>query len=591
MQDESFARLFVRLWRLFTADQRRRFVRLQLLSLAMGLSTLLGVTAVLPFLAVCTDPGLVARNAWLARLAAAAGLEGQGFVAFLGGAFVLLVWVGNAINLFGAGAIRRFAHDTGAHWQEALFGEYLQRDSRFHARSDGAVLASRVVRHVDGSALGLLQGFLLLFTGALTCLLILLCMLLVNPPAALLAGASFGVAYMAIYLTVRRRLRENGRVQSQRWSERARLMAESFGGIKEILLRGNQDLFCQLFARQSAAIAHTAADTLTIAQFPRNVVECVAAAVLVGAALWLGRMGETRWLAELSFFALGAYRLMPALQQCFAAMAYIGAERVAFDLVEPDLRAALAPRPALAPLRARRWQGRPRHEIVLSHVEFRHAPHLPPVVSDVSLTIPAGARVALVGANGSGKSTLADLIVGLLRPDSGDIRVDGEMLGAHNLRAWQTCISYVPQSVFLRNASVAENIAFGVAPTDIDPDRLRAVALQAQLEEFIATLPSGFDEPLGERGVRLSGGQRQLIGIARALYRNAPLLVLDEATSALDAQNERRLLAALRDASMPRTIIVIAHHAAALRECDLVFQLHQGTLTSGGGAWHRAEAH
>jgi HlyD family secretion protein len=590
MRNDTLRGLFMRLWGLLDGAQRRKFLRLQALSLVMALSTLLGLTAVLPFLAVCADPGLIARNAWLARLYAAGGLASpQAFIAVLGGAFVLLVCLGNIINLFGAGVIRRFAHDTGARWQEKLFDEYLHRDSLFHAQGDSAVLASRVVRHVDGCALGLLQGFLLLITGLVTCALILLSVLLFNPMAALLAAASFGGAYAAIYLAARRRLLRNGRIQSRRWNERARLMAEGFGAIKEILMLGNQDFFRGLFARESDAIAHTAADTLTLAQLPRNVIECVAAAALVGAALWLGRAGEARWLAELTFFAIAAYRLMPALQQTFAAVAHISAERAVFEAVESDLRLALDPRPAPPPVAATAWRGRPRRDITLARLSFRYAAHLPLAVRDVSLTITAGARVALVGANGSGKSTLADLIVGLLRPASGEIRIDGEKLDECNLRAWQSCVAYVPQTIFLQNASVAENIAFGLPRAAIDPGRLCKVARQAQLEEFITSLPRGYEEPLGERGVRVSGGQRQLIGIARALYRDTSLLVLDEATSALDAHNERRLIAALSDERSSRTTLVIAHRAAALRECDQVFELEQGALAVGGVAGHRTE--
>ncbi|HET9862024.1 MAG TPA: ABC transporter ATP-binding protein [Steroidobacteraceae bacterium] len=588
--------LFMRFWALFGRAERRRFVRLQLLSLLMGVSTMLGVTAVLPFLAVCADPELIGRNAWLMRLSARLGLEStQAFIALLGAAFVLLVWFGNAMNLLGGVAIRRFAHDTAARWQEALFAEYLRRDALFHARSDGAVLASRVVRHVDGCALGLLQGILLLVTGAVTCLLILLSALLIDPLAALLAGALFTTAYAAIYSRVRARLLDNGRTQSRRWSERARLMAESFGAIKEILVRGNQDFFRRIFAGQSAAIARTGADTLTIAQLPRNLIECLAAAALVAAALigaGMAQAGEVRWLAEITFFALAAYRLMPALQQCFSAMAHIAAERAVFDAVEPDLRAALAaPAPAdMAPTAGpgRDW---PQREIVLEHVSFRYAAHLAPAIRDVSLTIPAGARVAFVGANGSGKSTLADLIVGLLRPETGAILVDGEKLDASMLDAWQSCIAYVPQTGFLLNASVAENIAFGVPREQIDRARLHEAARQAQLEELIASLPRGYDELLGERGVRLSGGQRQLVAIARALYREPRLLVLDEATNALDASNERRVIMALRDGAAPRTTILIAHHAAALRECDMAFTFDQGSLVATNpGARHRAEA-
>jgi len=586
MSRESIIRLLRRIWRLLDARQRRRFVRLQALSLLMAFSTLLGVTAVVPFLAVFADPTFVERHRWLENAQVALGFaDHASFVACLGVAFVVLVCAANAINLAGNAAIKRFAHDVAAQFQGALFDEYLRRDLVFHARSDSAVLASRVVYQVDALAIGILQNSLLLVTGAATSVFIFASVLLFNAWAALLAVTVFGGCYAAIYFGVRRRLHENGRLQSARWSERARVLAESFGAIREILLLRNQRFFGELFASRASGIARTAADTLTIAQLPRQLVECIAAAGLVGAALWFGRAGDARWVAGVTFLALAAYRLLPALQQAFAALAHINAERAAFEGIEQDLLAAAAPRKSPPPPARDDWQGRPPREICLKNVSFRYAAHLPLAVNDVSLRIPAGALVALIGANGSGKSTLADLIAGLLAPESGSVLIDGETLDAQNAAAWQSRIAYVPQSVFLHNASVAENIALGVPRERIDAGRLRAAVDQAQLRSFVDSLPDGLDEPIGERGVRASGGQRQLIGIARALYRDASVLLLDEATSALDPVNERRVLAALRAGAAPRTLIVIAHHAAALRACDLTFELDRGALLPAAAAY------
>lgn len=595
MSKESLPKLLSRVWTLLDSDERRRFLRLQGLSLLMAISTLLGLAAIMPFLGIVADPGLLERSAWLVRVHAWLGFTSHAtFVTFLGVAFVALVCVANVLNLAGNAAIRRFAYGTAARLQGALFAEYLRRNSLFHAQHDGAVLATRVVHHVDALAVGILQNALVFVTSALTCLFIFTCVLVVSPAAALGAALAFGGSYAVIYRAVRGRLLENGRTQSRRWKERARVLAESFGAIKEILVTGQQAHFSATLARENVAIARTAADTLSLAQLPRNLIECIAAAGLVAAAIGLGGTAGGRWLAEISFLALAAYRLLPALQLAFAAAVHIGANRASFENIEADLRTALARQagggaPAATAMRemTQAWRGRPRTMIALSGVSFRYSPHLPPALQDVTLAIPAGARVAFSGPNGSGKSTLADVIAGLLEPQAGAIAIDGEPLDERTRSAWQATIAYVPQNTFLQNASVAENIAFGTARDAIDEERMRTAAGYAQLTDFIASLPRGFDEPLGERGVRLSGGQRQLIGIARALYRDASLLLLDEATSALDADNERRVIAALRAAG-PRTAIVIAHRAAALRECEYVCEFDRGAVTLRSSATTRA---
>jgi ABC-type bacteriocin/lantibiotic exporter with double-glycine peptidase domain len=198
------------------------------------------------------------------------------------------------------------------------------------------------------------------------------------------------------------------------------------------------------------------------------------------------------------------------------------------------------------------------------------------------LVIPAGAVVGFMGANGSGKTTLLDLVSGLLAPKSGDIEVDGVRLERAHQRAWQSNIAYVPQQVFLLEATLAENIAFGVAPARIDRERLQAAARSACLTEFVAGLPRGYEERLGASGRGLSGGQRQRLAIARALYRDASLLILDEATSALDADSESELAETLQSLRSNRTVLIIAHRTGALRHCDLVFELAAGRVAGSG---------
>jgi ABC-type bacteriocin/lantibiotic exporter with double-glycine peptidase domain len=211
-------------------------------------------------------------------------------------------------------------------------------------------------------------------------------------------------------------------------------------------------------------------------------------------------------------------------------------------------------------------------------VSFCFDPQLPPALREVSLCITAGSVVGLVGANGSGKTTLADVVAGLFVPATGTVQVDGMTVDDRCRRSWQSCVAYVPQDIYLLDATIAENIALGIDPKDIDSDRMRAAAQRAQLGDLITALPDGYETRIGERGARVSGGQRQRIGIARALYANSSLLILDEATSSLDGVAEAEIMATVEALRREKTIIVIAHRVSTLRFCDVIHELEAGKV-------------
>jgi len=286
------------------------------------------------------------------------------------------------------------------------------------------------------------------------------------------------------------------------------------------------------------------------------------------------------WLAQLTYLGLAAYRLLPALQQIFHAVVRIRADRVAFVGIAEDLRSACRREAAVPPRsNAKCWAGRPQAEIQLTDVVFRYGADRPAAIGGISLRIAAGSTVGVVGPSGCGKTTLAELILGLLCPASGSIAVDGVRLDADNRRDWQATIAYVPQRIFLFDATLAENIALAASADQVDQQRLRGAVRLAQLDSLVAMLPGGYHEMLGEQGVRLSGGQRQRLGIARALYRHASVLVLDEATNALDRLTEDEIMSTLEALRGERTIILIAHRLSTALRCDLIFNLDGGRLS------------
>jgi ABC-type multidrug transport system fused ATPase/permease subunit len=576
--------ILLTLWRLLDHRQRRQIVGLQLLSIVMALSTVGGIAAVLPFFAVLADPHAIEHNALLRAVLRGVHLDSDGSSSVvLGTAFAAVVLLANAVNLFGFMAINQFAARVGDTLYVRLFDEYIHRDYEFHIRSKSSVLAGKVQESARVTST-VLQQALILVTNLVTIMCVAIAVVLVNPVVAVTAIVGLGASYAAIYATARRRLLRNGRFMSRHHAEQAQTVNEGLGAIRDVMLAQARELFVRRFADQSRAISRAAVNTLAISQAPKYVLECITVACLVGVALYLhARAGASGpWMAQLSFVVFAAYRLLPALQQAFSAIVRIRVDRAAFAGIEMDLgRVNPSRRIKRDALMEGTWRGRPSREIRLCEVSFRYAHDRSAAVLGASLVIPAGAIVGFIGPNGCGKTTLLDLVSGLLVPQSGHVEVDGIRLDHENCIAWQSTIAYVPQQVSVFEATLAQNIAFGTPPAQIDLERLESAVRSAQLAECVAALPNGYDEWLGA-GCALSGGQRQRLAIARALYRNASLLILDEATSALDTAAEGDITEMLHRLRPNRTILIIAHRSAALRHCDFVVELNHGRITRSG---------
>jgi ATP-binding cassette subfamily B protein len=403
----------------------------------------------------------------------------------------------------------------------------------------------------------------------------------IDPFIAAVAGISFSALYGLVSALTRRRLARNSAITGAAYQQRVQLVQESLGGIRDVIIDHSQAVYLDEFRKIDLRFTRARAASAFIASAPRFVIEAAGMVVIAALALVIsGREGSlSQALPILGALALGAQRLLPLLQQLYNSWVNLAGNRAVAAQVL-DLLALPVDEPALQePVEALGL----RERVIFERVGFAYPGRRRPALEDVNLTIDRGSRVALVGPTGSGKSTLADLLMGLLDPTAGQITIDGVALNPATRRVWQRSIAHVPQAIFLADASIARNIAFGVPRAQIDMERVRRAAATAQLAEFIASLPDGFETAVGERGVRLSGGQRQRLGIARAIYKDAPVLVLDEATSALDHDTEAAVLGALDQLSGGgRTIVIIAHRTSSLTGCDLVARLDNGRVVEVG---------
>ena len=541
--------------------------------MALGaVADLVTIGALVPFVALLAGSGTSALPEWVPTLPdvrTAALLFA--FAALGAGALrLVLAWASQAVSE-GAG------HDlaTDIH-RRLLLQPYL-----FHLEqhSSGVIAAlDKVETLVFAVMLPLVQGVGAVLVGGA----IFTALLLIDPLAASVALAGFGLVYALIVAVTRPALKRTSVTLGQTVDERLRLVQDSLGGIRDIILDGSQPLFSRLFARADRRLSRGRARYRLLSTAPRFLVEAAGLAGIALLALWLsGRPGGLAGaLPLLGALALGAQRLLPLLQQLYQSWATLLAHR---ELIADVAQLACLPLPSepLAGSSPRQFTS----ALTFEQVSFRYPSGIGAALAAIDLTIPRGSRVAFTGRTGSGKSTLADLAMGLLSPTEGVIRVDGAVLDADGRRAWRTGIAHVPQAIFLTADSLLANVAFGVPAIAVDRARAIDAIRLAQLDEVVAGLAQGIDSPLGERGARLSGGQRQRVGLARAIYRAAPVLVLDEATSALDPGTEAAVLRVL-DALQAegRTIIIIAHRSSALEGCDRVIRLEEGRVVENRAA-------
>ena len=341
------------------------------------------------------------------------------------------------------------------------------------------------------------------------------------------------------------------------------------------LIVGTQNTFCRIYQKSDFVLRRYYASSSFISVSPRFAVEALGMLMIATLAYLLAKQpnGVAQAVPILGALALAAQRLLPLMQQAYSSWSNLRQNQYSLkdtlEFLDQSLPSEL--KDTSTPITFAK-------EIVLDNISFSYSADAQPILQDLSLTIPKGSRIGFIGETGSGKSTLLDIIMGLLQPTSGALKIDGDRIDSSNLRAWQKHVAHVPQSIFLADGTIAENIAFGLPLDQIDEVRVRQAAEQAQIHDIIEKLPNGYQTIVGERGVRLSGGQRQRLGIARAIYKQADVIIFDEATSALDNETEKSVMEAIDQLSNELTILVIAHRLSTLKNCTQIIKLPDGQI-------------
>lgn len=572
------------LFKLLTPEQRKRLIRLQFLVVLMAFAEVAGVVAIGPFMALVGDISLLQGDGKLAQLYTLSGFESpRDFLFWLGIAVLIALSGAAAISMFTIWRLSLYAAQVGAEISTRLYKHYMQQPWLFHASGSSSQLTNRIAQEATRVTNMVIQPLMLMNAKGVLALVMATAIFIFNPLVALAGLLIFSVAYIVLYKTVRKRLSKNGRAISEANQQRFKLMNEGFGGIKDTLLLGRQAQFNQRFEKASHKLGGAQGVTRGLSQVPRYAMELIAFGAVIFLVLYLlsaydGNLGSI--LPVLSVYALAGFKLLPAFQQMYTSLAQVKGNIASFDSIEQDL----VDSQSVETIKLASIAGKlsPKKLIRLDSINFRYPGKDEKALNRVTLDIPVNQVIGLVGASGSGKSTAIDVLLGLIDPQSGSLVVDGEAIKGKKKRAWQNNVGFVPQSIFLADSSIRENIAFGIPPEEIDENRVSRAAQMAHLEELLEYLPEGLNTRVGERGIQLSGGQRQRIGIARALYDDAEILVLDEATSALDGITEKLVMDAIHDFSGKKTIIMIAHRLATVKKCDRVYLLSDGKVQDSG---------
>jgi ABC-type multidrug transport system fused ATPase/permease subunit len=573
---------------LLTTGERRKFYLLILAMIFMGFTEIAGISTLAPFLSVVTNPSVVQDNKLLNMTYTTIGFEThRSFVITLGIVVLSFVLIRNLTAALVKFAEIRFAEMRGYRLSRRLMSKYLGHPYVFYLNRNSAELSRNILSEASTVINTFLIPLLELMTRFVTVTAVIIFLVMLDPIVAVMVTLTLGLLYGIIYLSIKKVLFSIGRKRLRANQKLFQLVREIFGGIKDVKLLGKEKVFLSEYSQLAQKTARYQSNRKIIGSFPKYALDSIVFGAMIAMVLYLmiSRDGDfSDSIAILGIYAMAGFRLLPALDGIFKEVANLRGTQAVVEALYADIGDVDNEEEEIS-TQIDGYRPRLPYDSVLSidNISYLYPGTSVPVIVEQSLDIRKNSTIGLAGPTGCGKTTLVDIILGLLRPTSGILKVDGVSVTEDNLASWQANLGYVPQSIYLCDDTVARNIAFGIPPDKVDMDKVRKAASVAHLDGFIESeLPQGYETFVGEQGIRLSGGQRQRIGIARALYHDPEVLVLDEATSALDGMTEAVVMEAIEELAGKKTIILIAHRLSTLKDADTIYILEKGTIVEKG---------
>ena len=562
------------LWQYLSERRKKQFFMLLILMIFTSIIEVVSIGAVVPFLGALTAPEHVFQHQLTQPLIEIFEIrEPSQLLLPLTIIFIIATLVAATVRLLLLYVSTRLSYATGADLSISIYRRTLYQDYLIHTSGNSSEIINSIIIKTTIVISDILVPSLTFISSIITTLSIISIVFAINAKIALATFSIFSIIYLIISLVSKKYLQKNSQLIADKSTLMVKTLQEGLGGIRDVLIDGTQEFYCKLYQDADLSLRKASGDNVFIGSSPRYVIEAMGMILIAVLAYMLtfAEGGIMVAIPVLGALAVAAQKLLPTLQQAYNSYSSIKGATSSFSDVLNLLNQKL---PAdnnqdlstLIPF---------KKNIIFKDISFRYTENTPWILRDVNLIVKKGEKIGFIGVTGSGKSTLLDILMGLLPPTSGELLIDGIGITQENKRAWQKHISHVPQSIYLADNSIQENIAFGIDPSQIQKSKVAQAAQLAQISETINDFKSQYKTFIGERGVQLSGGQRQRLGIARALYKDSDVLIFDEATSALDNKTEKRVMEQISNLKGNPTIFIIAHRLTTLKECDSIIRINE----------------
>lgn len=577
----------IEFFNLLNLSQKVTLFRLQILIILSSLMETFSVLSIGPFMAIASNSNLIFENDFTNQLYSFLSFTStNSFLIFLGFSILVVMIFSTALSVLTTWRLAIFGGKIGSELSNRMYLHHMNQSWIFHTNTNSSAIATKLIIEANRMTYSVVLQMLQINSRAILILMMAVTIAVAVPAVAIIGTSIFALGYGVLYKLASGRLSRNGLITSSQAENRIRLINESFGGFKDVLMLGLQKYFSRKYIDATNKYFHAWSNNQILSLLPRYAMELGAFGSMLTAVLFLLIQYESNLeviLPILSVFAFASIKMLPAFQGVYVGMSTIRGNIAAFENVKKELEATESVDiDDFDQNTANSFPVSLHQNIELKNICFDFSKEKKDILNNLSLCIQAKKSTGIVGKSGSGKSTAINIMIGLLEPKSGQILIDGQELNQENIRSWQKKIGFVSQNIFLIDSSIKKNIAFGIDEELISAQKLEQAIKLSQLDSLIESLPKGLDTNVGERGVQLSGGQLQRIGIARALYQNPEVIIFDEATSNLDGISEKAIMKTISNLAKVKTIIMIAHRLSTVKNCNEIFLLDRGELLDKG---------